>query len=139
MTLTAPRTERVFSKDPEILREDLLAGLTVALGDDLPSRITEVDSIVADLASFDDSQEALRAVLRTFGPVVFGAVALHQLDEHTSLMGQAETLTRRDSLAAAGYRVRDLRWSKEILHPNYWEDEDGPLFDEHGVHINLAH
>lgn len=98
MTTIDTGKRRWASKNPDVLREDLLSGLTVALGADLAGHATEVDSIVAGLESFDDSQEALPEVLRRFGPGIFGGVSRHQIATKPSLLGPSETLTRRGAL-----------------------------------------
>lgn len=113
---------RVMSRDPLHLREDLAASLVFALGDDPGfGDVAAAADLVESMQSFDDSQQCLHDIRTTFGKQAFGRATLFHLAASTSLRGQSETLTRRQSLAALGMAVRDLEWPLSQMSPFYAE------------------
>lgn len=113
--MTTTEARRIHSDSPEHHREDLVDALAHALGDMTPAQAAQAARIVASIESHWDTQEALRQVLVTFGPVVFGAVTCHALEHQTSMSGPAESLTTSDSLISLGLCVHDLHWPTDAL------------------------
>lgn len=114
--------DRVLSRDPLHLRDDLAASLVFALGDDPAfGDVVAAADIVESVQSFDDSQQCLHDIRTILGKQAFGRATLFHLAASTSLRGQSETLTRRQSLDEVGMTVRDLEWPLSQMSPFYAE------------------
>lgn len=116
-------TKRIFSNDPEHIREDLASALASALGPDVTSEQRErAAAIVASVHEYRDSQQALRDVLDAFGTMIFGAVLLHAIEAKDSLAGHAESISSASGLRTLGVLVRSLGWPDDSLSVGYRED-----------------
>lgn len=117
--------DRWRDRDPEHIREDLNTALDVALASVLGDALTakdraKADAIVAATHGYNESEWCLTETLAQFGPKVFGAVLLHNLEAKNTLMGQSASLTRsRSSLAALGLTLEDLGWPNETPNAQY--------------------
>lgn len=112
--------DRIHSRNPAHLKEDLAAALDAALDGDLaPDRKRTVEKLVESLWDHHDAQSVLRDVLASFGSQVFGAVALFSMQAETSLAGHAEALTSPPCLKRMSLTVRDLGWPEDVLSPFY--------------------
>lgn len=114
-----PTGKRYYSYDPEYLREDLVAGLAAA---GLNPELSSVQSIAQMIQDRYDIQVALHEVLKTFGPVTFGALVLFSMEAGTSLSGHCESMSLPRALEEWGFPYADLRQPADALNPEFLQD-----------------
>ena len=117
--------QRLNSRDPSRIREDLSASLWLALSTRDQSRGLRMsaEAIVDSIVDHRDGQDALRKVAEVFGPVVYGTVLRFHIEAGTSLGILADALSRRSQLAKLGLTVGDLGWPGEALDDAFTEDD----------------
>ncbi len=116
---TTTNSLRFLSRNRDHWFEDLQASLDVALGDRPLSDSVNALPILFSLSEDVWPGEQLDAILKEFGPAVFGIVIRFHLEARTSLMNASEVLSRGQELAARGVTFRDLRWPASVMHDAY--------------------
>lgn len=107
------RQARIHSREPSHYVEDLEAAMCSA---GLDAQAPAAQRLLTDLGQHGYTKLALSEIRDLYGDKVYGAVLLFSIEARTSLAGDAEVLTFRESLDADGLTIADLGWPADILH-----------------------
>lgn len=113
---------RLYSRDPQHNEDDMRAGLAFAhsegtIGDRVePILLLEHPDSAAQFHR-DGPQDALRHLART-DPLAFGLICRFHLEGKTSLMADAEVVSR-EALTDMGLTPRDIGWPPSVLSGRY--------------------